>query len=255
MATNKRAGAGQSGPRRLASKVDLEKLAQVSGRITGLDPQQRAPHRRSVYVDDAFVAGLDAEVVAVRRWKIGLQVDGAALVDAAKADEEKRAWDAALLFLAVTGRARREVEKRLQRFFSAEVAERVVGRLDRGGWLNDADFARRYCESRVGYGERRLLQDLARRGVARDVAMTAVRASLVGVDATAGARDLAQKRLQGMTGVDRDTAHRRLAGFLARRGYDFTTISRVLGPLLKELEPAPRKPGTGMRRCRVEEDE
>ncbi len=256
MTTNKRAGAGSSGPRRLASnKVDLEAVGQVSGRITAIEPQQKAPNRRSIYVDGAFVVGLDMETVAIRRWKVGLTIEGAALVEAARADEEKRAWDAALTFLAVTARSRREVEKRLQRFFPAEVAEKVMGRLERGGWLDDAEFARRYCQSKAGFGERRLLQELARKGIARDVAMAAVRQALGTVDATAGARELAERRLRSMAGVDRDTAHRRLAGFLARRGYDFETVSRALAPLLKDLAPAPRKLARGQRRFASEEDE
>lgn len=258
MATSKQTGAGKTGPRsrkETECKIDLEALAAVSGRITALEAQQRAKDRRSVYVDGQFVLGLHLETAAILRLKVGLEVDGALLTRAAAMEMEKKAWDTALLFLTATARSRREVERRLARTFPPETVQRVVERLAGGGWLDDLDFARRYVDSHRDHGERRLLQDLLRRGVAREAAQAAVRDALGASDPTGVAMEAAAKRLRSMTGVDRETAQRRLAGFLARRGYGFETISRALDPLLRELPPASRKPfKNSLRRFASEEE-
>jgi regulatory protein len=251
------AGAGKNGPRRRIPPPDLEALAQLSGRITALEAQEHDPKRRSVYIDGQFAIGLHEETIILARLKVGLQVNGPVLLEALKRDIAKRAWDDALVMLSAVPRSCREVERRLTRKYPPDVAASVVERLVGGGWLNDAEFARSYIRSHGAYGERRLLQDLARKGVAREVAAGAVQELLGQVDVTEQAREAAAQRLNRMPGVDRDTAQRRLAGFLARRGYGFDIITRVLGPLLQELPRAPRPErqqrsgwgrGGGMRR-------
>jgi regulatory protein len=180
-------------------------------------------------------------------------------VEAVRRDEAKRAWDDALVMLGAAPRSQREIERKLGRKYPPEVAAGVVERLVNGGWLNDAEFAQMYVRAHADYGERRLLQDLARRGVPATVARPVVTEALGEVDAVAQARELAAVRLGRMTGPDRDTAQRRLAGFLARRGYDFGTISQALAPLLADLPRAPRPAGRGfgnsLRRTRPTADE
>lgn len=263
MATSKSAGARFGGPRvrnlgARREKPDLEGLAQLSGKITALEQQQKDPLRRSVYVDGQFVIGLHAETAILAGLKVGKLVDGPQLVEALKRDEVKRAWDDALVMLGAAPRTRREVERKLARKYDAELVAGVVERLVNGNWLDDAEFAVAYVRSHPDHGERRLLMDLARKGVARDVAAKVIRAALGEVDATDQAREAAATRLSRMSGVDRDTAQRRLSGFLARRGYDFGTISRALAPLLADLPRAPRPArsgsGLGLRRHREEEE-
>lgn len=238
---SKPAGAGRRGGPRRREKPDLESLGQLSGRITALEPQAHDPKRRSVYIDGAYVLGLHEETIILARLKVGLQVDGPRLAEALRRDEAKRAWDDALTMLAATGHTQREVERRLERRYPAEVAQQVVDRLVGGGWLNDAEYARSYIRSHSDCGERKLLADLVRKGVAREVALVAVQEALGAVDATAQAREAAAARLQRISGVDRETARRRLSGYLLRRGYGFDVISRALEPLLQDL-PAPPRP-------------
>ncbi len=250
-----RARANGPGPRRQTRpELDLVALAQIAGRITGLTPLLRDPDRRAVEVDGAFAVSLHVETVVLAGLKVGRAVEGPVLVQAVVRDLEKRAWDAALGLLAARGRSRHEVERALARTYPGETVERVLERLTGGGWLDDADYARRYVESHRDLGERRLVQDLARRGVARETALAAVRETLGDVDAVAGAREAAAHRLQHMRDVDRQTAHRRLAGFLSRRGYSFETIAAALGPLLKDLPPAPHPRRAGLWRPGAEED-
>lgn len=248
VARSNSAGARFGGPRvRVKKAPDLEALAQLSGRITALEPQQKDPKRRSVFVDGEFVLGLHEETIILAKLKVGQQVDGPKLAEAVRRDEAKRAWDGALVYLGAAPRSRRDVERKLALRYPPEVVEGVIERLARGGWLDDAEFAAAYVRSRSEYGERRLLGDLARRGVAREVAARVVGEMLGAVDAVAQAREAVAGRLARMDGVDRETAQRRLTGFLARRGYGFDVISRALEPLLEGLPRAERARRWGRR--------
>jgi regulatory protein len=245
VATSNPSGARYGGPRRRTSAPDLEGLAQLSGRITALEEQQKDPKRRSVFVDGAFVLGLHEETIILAGLRTGQHVDGPRLVEALKRDEARRAWDEALVMLGAAPRTRRQVEQKLGRRYPPEVVAGVVERLESHNWLDDAEYARMYVRSHGEYGERRLLADLARKGVARATAADVVRGLLASADATGQAREAAAARLGRMAGVDRETAQRRLSGFLARRGYDFGTISRALEPLLADLPRAERTGGWG----------
>jgi len=255
-ARNNTAGAGRPGPRRYTkAAVDLEALRHVSGQVTGLTPLKRDPDRRAVEVDGSFAVSLHLETVVLAGLKVGRVVDGLALVQAVLRDLHKQTWDAALGLLAARARTSREVERALSRSYPAETVQQVLERLAAGGWLDDADLAHRYVQTHQDLGERRLLQDLTRRGVAREVALSAIRDGLSQVDATEIAREAAAQRLAHMPNVDRPTAQRRLAGYLSRRGYGFETIAAALGPLLKDLPAAPfRRMGSGMRGAGAEED-
>lgn len=244
---NKPPGAGKSGPRRRNPLPDLEALAAVSGKVTALEAQRTDPRRRSVYVDGQFILGLHEESVLLAGLKPGLQVDGALLVRAFQLEQAKRAKDDALVLLSASAKSRRDVEKKLLPRYGPEVTESVLEWLTRGGWLDDDEFARAYIRSHASYGARRLAADLARRGVARDVAQAAIGEALGAVSQTEQAREAAASRLARMPGADRETAQRRLSGFLARRGYDFETIARALAPLLADLPRAPRPAAAASR--------
>lgn len=244
MATNNPSGAGKSGPRRRIQAADLAALAGISGRITALEPQKGDPDRCSVYVDGGFCLGLHREVAVLAGLKVGRQVDGKRLLEAALRDQERRAFDDGLLYLSGRDRSRQEVERRLRRRYPPELTAAVVARLAGMGWLDDAAVAQRYVAARQGYGASRLLRDLLRRGIARELALAAIDQGLGRQDRTEELRELAGRRLAAMGSVDRVTAERRLGAFLARRGFDFEAINRVLGPLLADL-PLPQAGARG----------
>lgn len=255
MATSSQAGAGRAGPRSRRAPVDLEALGNTAGVLTAIKVQARAPERRSLFLDGQFLLGLHQEVAAAARLKVGMHLTGPALVALASQDEERRARDAAGLLLSGSARTRREVERRLLRSYRSETVRRVLEGLESAGLLDDAEFARRYVAARSDQGEARLLRDLIRRGVPRPVAGAAVQEGRGAGSAVAAAREVAEQRLGRISGLDRQTAHRRLAGFLARRGFDFETIGAALAPLLQRLPAPPRPARSPFRRARPEEEE
>jgi len=141
--------------------------------------------------------------------------------------------------LAARGRASADLRRILIR--KGEPVDRVaiaIERLERAGFVDDASFARQFTRSKAvgaGLSRRRVQQELAKRGVARDVSDEAIETVFVeeGVDEEASIERVARKKLRSLSSVDDATRKRRLYSFLARRGYDSDAISRVLRILLE----------------------
>jgi regulatory protein len=133
------------------------------------------------------------------------------------------AKDRALRLLGVRARGREELRRRLaQAGFEADEVETALGDLERVGLIDDERFAREvaaYEMGRRGMGRRAALASLRRRGLAPDLAERVVE-ELAPDDEDERAAELAQSRLARMDGLADDVAHRRLVGFLQRRGYE-----------------------------------
>jgi len=198
-------------------------------------------------VDGEFAVGLDVETIVRCGFRVGQEVTGEDLVHAYLLDQRKRAWDGAVRLLGRAARTRREVERRLLRHYPPEVVAEVLERLEEGGWLDDRAFAEGYIRAHPEHGARRLLADLVRKGVPPAVAARAVQEALGDVDAVLQAREVAERRLGRMGQVDAQTAWRRLAGYLARRGFAPEVIRSALKPLLGGGDPPPRS-GSLLRR-------
>jgi regulatory protein len=118
-----------------------------------------------------------------------------------------------------------------------EEVDAAIERLRAAGVLDDANFARQLTRSKAlggGHSRRRIQQELAKRGVARDVSDEAIEEVFEeeGIDETAAIERVARKKLRLLGGLDLATQKRRLFGFLARRGYDSDAIARVLRVVL-----------------------
>ena len=85
---------------------------------------------------------------------------------------------------------------------------------------------------------RRIGQELAKRGVSREISDEAIGAVFdeEGIDEAESIDRVARKKLRMLTKVDEATRRRRLYAFLARRGYDNDDITRVLRTLLAQSD-------------------
>ena len=212
--------------------------------ITALLPTPKRPGRFALQVDGKADATLSLEAIE----RLGLGV-GSTMDESAEAAVRREAallstYDRALDLLAL--RARSAVELRrllLRKQEPRELVEVAIERLLRAGFLDDASFARQFARSRAlgaGLSRRRLQQELALRGVARDVASAALDEVFAEepIDEVAGLERVARKKLALLGKLDAPTRRRRLSAFLVRRGYDFDDINRIVDSLVpREPEP------------------
>ena len=210
--------------------------------ITGITPSPRKPGRFVLDVDGAEVATLSIEAIERLRLGSGVPFDDRLALEVEREAGILDTYDRALNMLAARGRASADLRRVLIR--KGEPADRVtiaIERLERAGFIDDASYARQFTRSKgVGGGlsKRRVQQELAKRGVARDVSDEAIETVFVeeGVDEEASIERVARKKLRSLSSVDDATRKRRLYSFLTRRGYDSDAIGRVLRILLESRE-------------------
>ncbi|HYV99582.1 MAG TPA: regulatory protein RecX [Gemmatimonadaceae bacterium] len=171
------------------------------------------------------------ESVLKLQLRPGAEVDGDAFRDAV---EEVRAHDLVSGALARRSYAVLEMRQLLRRRgVSAPHAEHAVRRFAALGVLDDERFAASYARNHVavrGASVWSLRRALARKGVARDVADSAIEQAMrdANVDEYEMAVTVGKKKLTSLSRYAPDVARRRLTGFLQRRGYSGDTIRRVL---------------------------
>jgi len=146
----------------------------------------------------------------------------------------KRARERALRLLALRGRSRAELRKKLaERDFSKSVIDRVLENLGALGYLDDGAFAanraRHLAVNRL-YGDRKIAEQLREKGVDPEAARAAIREvreefpELEGI-ARSAARKLQGRGLESLGKKERLALARTLQG----KGYHLALILDYLG--------------------------
>ena len=151
------------------------------------------------------------------------------------ADEERDYVGAAqticLNALAVRAKSRGELAAQLKRRgIPFEVATDVLDCLERSKLINDLDFARAWSKSRLSskkISKRVLAQELRRKEVADDLIAIALD-EISSDDEYEAALQLGERKAHSLQNYAEDVRERRITSALARKGYNYGIISRVL---------------------------
>lgn len=152
---------------------------------------------------------------------------------------------AALDLLTRREHSRRELGRKLRRKgFEREAIESVLARLETVGLVSDTRYARLFVSDKLAVnpqGRHRLLRGLRAKGVEPELASNAVDQVFEerGLTERELATSVARKRLAVSSSLDPLVVRRRLAGYLARRGFSGATIAEVLRQLLGETSLPP----------------
>ena len=179
---------------------------------------------------------------AARRHQTPAERDAAraasAEAAAASVAEDPEGVGRTVLLNAISAQARTRKEladKMAAKGVPADVATGLLDRFTEVGLIDDAAFATQWVESRQrtrGLAPRALAQELRRKGIADEEAKAALE-QINDDDQRCAARSLVDKKLRTLRNVDRDTATRRLAGLLARKGYSsglaYSVVREALG--------------------------
>lgn len=208
--------------------------------ITAVTPSVRREGRFDILVDGKSVGTISLDAIERLHLHVGTVYDER-LADSVSAEAARlRTFDRALDMLAFRARATRELRTALLRKGEeAANVDHAIERLTAMGLLDDASYARQYAHAKIvgpGFSRRRLQAELAKRGVAREVADGAIAEALAedDVDSDAILERVAARKLRSLERVDAPTRRRRLYEFLARRGYDSDDIRRVMDRLLRD---------------------
>lgn len=153
-------------------------------------------------------------------------------------EKATEAYELALRILASRAMSSGKLLERLvQRDIERSVADAIVQRVIDAGYLNDQEFAASAIErlrTRKKLGDGALRQELVKLGVRSADAEEALREHAAD-DATELALAAARERAPRLRSLDRQTAERRLLGFLQRRGHGGSIASRAVKTALDEV--------------------
>ena len=194
--------------------------------IQELKPSQRGQGRWLAMLEDGSILRVGQQEIADFALYAGRELteEEAAALTAGLRSRQMR--ERALELLSRKPQSRRELTRKLNEWGAGpEEADAVCDRMEELGYLNEAAYAARIVEvySARGFGEKKLRDELYRRGVPReewDEALARVE------DATQAIDDFLQKKLTGWTG-DRKQLQKVTAA-LARRGFSWSDIRDAL---------------------------
>jgi regulatory protein len=151
--------------------------------------------------------------------------------------DEKAARLAAFDLLARKSWSGRDLTRRLRRRGApAEIAQAVVADLASRGYVDDQAFARWWAEARARgrrIGSRRLRQELAARGIPREMVEAAIAAAFEEIGESERALEAARRRLPALLrGRQAARASARLTDYLLRRGYPASAVRHAVTTLL-----------------------
>jgi len=220
--------------------------------ITDISRQVKNPNRYNVFVDGEFAFGItDADLLAHRLHK-GMEVDTALLDKLQNELEFARARDSAVVYLSRAPKSAKEIARKLaEKEFSPVSIARVMGLLTKNGYIDDTAFAEQLIRHRYntsGHGKKRIVGELVQKGVSKQDIIAAFNLvfdedeAYAEIDASADAEFAAatmalEKKLRSRDIddiADDPKEIQRLVAFLARRGFTYDVIKRVMTRLLEE---------------------
>jgi regulatory protein len=184
-----------------------------------------------VYLDGQYTLSLEPEAAA--GLKLGQEIDTSGLAGIEVKNERLRCLTAAYRYLANRPHSEHELSQKLGRRFGEETVNFTLADLKDHNFLNDADFARYWCESREAFKprSRRLTGlELRQKGITPEQ-IEAVTSTL---DDAGSAYRSALKKAALLKSADYDVFQRKIGDYLRRRGYSYEIILHTIKTLWQE---------------------
>ena len=217
-------------------------------KLLKLEPSSRIEGRWLVWLEDGSLLRVgEGDVVSFSLYA-GMELSEEQLEGLKQAQEKAKLKNKALTLLPARPMSQRELERKLsaksprkgepqegeeQRQQRREMAQEVAQRMAQVGLVDDREYAstvvRHY--SRKGYGPAKIRDELYRRGVPREFWEEAMEERDQGDDKL---RALVEKKLRGAAPTREEL--KKVSAYLARRGFGWEEISRVLSQVEQEAE-------------------
>lgn len=206
--------------------MDCEKYSKNFMKVTSIVVQANNQNRYSIFVDGKYAFSLSTDALLESKIVRGQELSEADLAKFKKMSEDDKSYGLALAYVTRRMRSQGEIEDYLRRKgYVAELAERILRKLQKLGFVDDEEFARCWVENRrsiksasakklqLELRQKKISDDIIRRVLAEDE-----------TDERQLLRELiAKKRKQSRYQDDK-----KLIAFLARQGFSYDDIKAVL---------------------------
>lgn len=209
------------------SEADMKK-------VTGIECQKAKKGRVNLFLDGTFAFSLSAALASVAGIHEGKELTPEEVERLKNEDLFHRSLNNALRYLGPRPRSEAELRTRLRRQgFDSNTIQRVIEKLKEQALIDDAGFARFWCENRENFRprSRRFVEfELRQKGVDAETAAE----STAQLDDESNAYRAAQKKVGSLAGLDFQSFYKRLSAFLRQRGFSYEVINHTVNRLWQE---------------------
>lgn len=196
-------------------------------KITSIESQKKRPGRVNVYLDGEFAFGISDKLLVDFDLYKGKELSQSELENIKGGENVGKAMDKAYRFLSFRPRSEKEMRDKLSEKFEQETVDEAIGKLKSYNFINDEEFARMWVNSRQsGRSAKALAFELKRKGLEKSV----IDGALSDVDKESeleSALELVRSKSK-YQGLEKQEAYQKIGGFLARRGYNYDIIKKVI---------------------------
>ncbi|WCK57059.1 RecX family transcriptional regulator (plasmid) [Aneurinibacillus sp. Ricciae_BoGa-3] len=205
-------------------------------KITKIEQQKRHKNRYNIYLDDTFAFGVDEDVLIKFSLSTGKGLEDAFIEDVLMGEEITKAFNYAVNLLSFRSRSKGELNTKMkQKGYEPNIMDKAIEKLVYYGYLNDYDFSKQLVHDRQKFkkaGKNLLKQELYHKGVDKEVIEQVLQESVNEEEEYQQAYELTEKKAKSLSNDDRNAKYRKLTGLLARKGYSFDIISKVIKEVL-----------------------
>jgi regulatory protein len=196
--------------------------------ITSIKPQKKRK-RFNIYLDERYSFSVSAEVLAKADLKVNQEIPEKEIERLKHQDIESRLYDRVLRFLAYRQRSKKETRDYLKKKGGEiKIINKIIKKLKKQRLIDDRSFAEWWIEQRSCFrpkGRQALYFELIKKGISEEI----IEDALFSVkDELLLAQKAAQKKIKNYKNLEPFELRQKMIAFLARRGFSWETIKKVL---------------------------
>jgi regulatory protein len=196
-------------------------------KISKIEPQKKNKKRSSIYIDGKFAFGLANEIIIKYDLTEGDDIDDTHIRDVLLEEEKQRIRQRAFRLLQYRDRSIHELTDRLMRIgFDQRLVDVVIQEFVNDNIIDDEKFARAFVSDYTSLnprGNRFLIQELRKKGVAQDTILKVVN----GRDEKILIKDYIERKLSHLNRNNPKEKHK-IVRRLLMRGFSTDVIYEVL---------------------------
>lgn len=196
---------------------------------------QKNKKRVNIYLDGKFAFGLDADNFLKAGLKVGQKLTEKQVDDLIFKNEFQKVLNKTFRLISRRPRSEKEIRDYLKRKKSPlRLIEEVIKKLKKLKQIDDSTFASWWVEQRSTFrprGKFGLTMELRQKGVDKEIIKKVVEEK---VEELPLAKKLAQKKFKSYKNLPREERYQKMSAFLARRGFSWETIKKVVAKFLEE---------------------
>lgn len=199
--------------------------------ITRIEQQKNNKRRYNIYLDDEYAFSVHEDILVSNRLLKGKEIEVVEMNNILAEEEKNKVWQKALKYLSFKPRTKEEVKQYLlKNGYKLDYIKEVLDKIEEQNLLNDHLYAELFVKQRITSnpkGKKLLAIELKNKGIDDFT----VENSLEQFDEELEyklALELIEKRKYRFNSEDQVKSYKKMASFLERRGFSYTTIKRIL---------------------------